>query len=998
MSKARELAELSRTVSDSADATAITINSDEEVTFASGVTVTGALSATGTSVFASLDISGDIDVAGTTNLDVVDIDGAVDMASTLAVGGVVTANAGVVVDNFTLDGTTLALSSGDMTLDVAGDIILDADTGVWRFKDAGTTLYQIAIDGASVVLYTGVSDAAMVFKGNDGGSTVTALTLDMSAAGAATFNAGVTATNLKTTDYIIIQADDAQLYFTNAANNRYNLLERDASNNFYLKRFDGSSVVTDLTFNSAGAATFNGLISGPSLQVTGNAIGVLGSAFEAFVASDVVYTGAIDRASGDYRVLKNSANRYEWLTGTTTGVSTEIRLALNLNGAITTTPDAGGHAVFNEGGVDADFRVESSGNANMLFVDGGNNSVNIGSSENIGGMLNIAGSLVTMNSSYKVISSLRPGGWGYSQGTYGVTIIGGDNDTGGTVSIGFDPSVNTNGGFSGYGQEMIFNKDISFYQSNAADDGWVKQIRMESSTGVIINENGNDLDFRVESDTNTHMLFVDGGNNHVNIGTATDLGSLFNVGGTSNFNGSLIVDPNTAGKDTFSLSTNAANDARLQMKSDTTVAVDIQANGATVFNENGLAANDFRVESDTNTHALFVDAGNNVVGIATASPATYLSTGGLAVQGSTAADFSLVSTAIASGVNSHQMRYWNDTGTAYEIARTRVNVGAGQLNRGEYQFSVNNGGGLRQWLDVDYGGNVRFNEGGHDSDFRVESDSNANMLFVDGGANAVGIGVVPTNVFEVKSSGDGADQITLQHSGNTVDIVSLGQDGGHGSLVLRQNSSAIGVYLSATGGAIFNENSLDADFRVESDGVSNMLQVDAASNGVGIRVDGDGNQSLKIKSTSSTGNLTLIEDEILGDGSYTPYYQYKVAYIAGNSSNTQLTIPFYGRSYNQTGYLKIRVLPALHNLTAPANVATAEFALGLAYPTTVSVSAVLSSSGNYASATGNTSNQLIITFSNAYSSATLNGAFVHIEFFGQQGVQGAPDWNNIAFN
>jgi hypothetical protein len=82
-------------------------------------------------------------------------------------------------------------------------------------------------------------------------------------------------------------------------------------------------------------------------------------AFEAFVASDVVYTGALDRASGDYRVLKNAANRYEWLTGTTTGSSAEIRLALDLNGAITTTPAAGGHAVFNEGGVDADFRVES---------------------------------------------------------------------------------------------------------------------------------------------------------------------------------------------------------------------------------------------------------------------------------------------------------------------------------------------------------------------------------------------------------------------------------------------------------------------------------------------------------------------------------------------------------------------------------------------------------------------------------------------------------------
>ena len=39
-----------------------------------------------------------------------------------------------------------------------------------------------------------------------------------------------------------------------------------------------------------------------------------------------------------------------------------------------------GGAVFNEGSVDADFRVESNGNANMLYVDGGNDRVGIGTS------------------------------------------------------------------------------------------------------------------------------------------------------------------------------------------------------------------------------------------------------------------------------------------------------------------------------------------------------------------------------------------------------------------------------------------------------------------------------------------------------------------------------------------------------------------------------------------------------------------------------------------
>ena len=79
------------------DADAITIASN------------GQLTLTQTLIGTALDISGDIDVDGTTNLDVVDIDGAVDMASTLGVAGVVTANAGVVVDNITIDGTEIDL-------------------------------------------------------------------------------------------------------------------------------------------------------------------------------------------------------------------------------------------------------------------------------------------------------------------------------------------------------------------------------------------------------------------------------------------------------------------------------------------------------------------------------------------------------------------------------------------------------------------------------------------------------------------------------------------------------------------------------------------------------------------------------------------------------------------------------------------------------------------------------------------------------------------------
>ena len=128
-----------------------------------------------TDAFASLNV---IDLKVQDDLTVTDdvaIGGLATVGGTLGVTGVVTANAGVVVDNFTLDGTTLALSSGDFTLDVAGDINLDADGGDINLKDGGTAYAHLSNSSSDLFITNPTADKDIHFRGNDGGSFMSAL-------------------------------------------------------------------------------------------------------------------------------------------------------------------------------------------------------------------------------------------------------------------------------------------------------------------------------------------------------------------------------------------------------------------------------------------------------------------------------------------------------------------------------------------------------------------------------------------------------------------------------------------------------------------------------------------------------------------------------------------------------------------------------------------------------------------------------------------------------
>jgi len=73
---------------------------------------------------------------------------------------------------------------------------------------------------------------------------------------------------------------------------------------------------------------------------------------------------------------------------------------------------------------------------------------------------------------------------------------------------------------------------------NAALGGSTRKMIDVSYNTVIINEDSNDIDFRVESNGETHMLYVDGGGNKVGIGQSAPKATL-DIDGSLNIDGSL---------------------------------------------------------------------------------------------------------------------------------------------------------------------------------------------------------------------------------------------------------------------------------------------------------------------------------------------------------------------------------------------------------------------------------------------------------------------------
>ena len=94
------------------------------------------------------------------------------------------------VDDITLNGSTIS-DGGDLTMDIGGDLVIDVDGTDIILKDGGTAFGRFKRDSSDFIIKSEANNEDIILRGQDGGSTVDALLLDMSEAGAATFGGGI---------------------------------------------------------------------------------------------------------------------------------------------------------------------------------------------------------------------------------------------------------------------------------------------------------------------------------------------------------------------------------------------------------------------------------------------------------------------------------------------------------------------------------------------------------------------------------------------------------------------------------------------------------------------------------------------------------------------------------------------------------------------------------------------------------------------------------------
>ena len=394
------------------------------------------------------------------------------------------------------------------------------------------------------------------------------------------------------------------------SNHRLGIGSTNAPSNTLTVHADAANAYVALIDNDAGSA-------GHGLKVTSDGTGTGTNIFDVESASTTVF-----RVRGDGRVGigKVSSLPEAVLTVSSSNADGDIAIAHKIQHIgdddthIQFTDDmiqltAGGRTfikleessqdklIINHGALDIDLKVGGENDANLIRTDAANDSVYFGGADAAG-----------VDNNFWVSGSIG------SKGTVtrGTTVFGGDTVISGSLHVN---GGNTFGGASA-AAIILDSTTTSKIVWDSQDDGNSPDAAIYESGGSLYLSSSSDV--RIYAGTDDILLYP------------RDMLQI-------------IEDENASG--------NFASFFAQPTENTYYNVLDVGDAGVTI-NDDSRADYDFRVESDSNTHMLFVDSGNNTVGINDSTPTSTLTVGG-----------SLALTVL--NINAA-----NDPGTTYTITET----------------------------------------------------------------------------------------------------------------------------------------------------------------------------------------------------------------------------------------------------------------------------------------------------------------------------------------
>jgi len=345
------------------------------------------------------------------------------------------------------------------------------------------------IDGVNGIIKNTTSDGDITIKGNDGGSEVTAMSFDMSAAGIATLTAGLKLTG--TTPTLTVGdggAEDTKILFDGNAQNFYIGLDDSADDlliglgstvgttpaiaineNNQVTLPDGQMeiIVTGNFPNLTLISTDEDANFGPKLRLYRNSanpanddvLGVIDFDGRNNASQDVVYARIQSEIMGIADGSEQGQLEFDVM------VSGTLRNVLMVDRS---------EVCINEDSQDIDFRVESNGNANMLHVNGGSNLVGIGADPDLG-----AGLHIKSGDSGASVNSARDELVIEGSGNVGMTILSGTSSVGG---VGFGDS---GGNLQGLMQYNHATDNFEFNTNSSANPLVLNDTGQLSTSGEV---------------------------------------------------------------------------------------------------------------------------------------------------------------------------------------------------------------------------------------------------------------------------------------------------------------------------------------------------------------------------------------------------------------------------------------------------------------------------------------------------------------------------------